>query len=724
MKFSDEQKEVLALLPQDVRESNELTDAAKLILANLMLLNGTDFAKNEGYLFRTNQALKEDTGIKSEKTIIAAVNKLIELGFIERKAGQRKSASEYRLNTVKIQEYTVKIYCKNKNYSIKLQDKNYSNKLQYKEENTVKNYSNKLQYNNDEISLIINELQNTVKKLQYKITVIEDELLQYKNYSIKNYSENKNYSTDIDIDKEIDTISKDKLLYNNNTEEYNIKDQNIKEKFTTDNLEILKENTKVKSSNDENLNESRIETKDNISDNEIPSDLPPLNIDDFFESSNDNLIEYRSNENNISNELEFSIFGNDIISEDENDKTTVKFIDGKFQVVSETEDEINSSSDVEDNDKINLNLNNMNNSDNTISKVEISNNENNISFEKDNSKVESSKDNFEIWGKLQPVFEKTSNKLVEYLFTEYDNLNDSKNVSDGYHQVKQYISIDKDQIKVSVNQNGSFGILSFKDNVYSFIPCNSNIISDSSDTTSERYHITQSCAAETAETSNNALQAAKMSQVDNYTTDAEKTAPVQPKTANKAYTNPNPNDPKVWEYIKLHLTMKQGSHLMRDVLDEYKEIEAKNIHSVIAYMEDMCKAVRSALEKGLINEMQFNDFKKVFSILSKGKYNYWRKVFSTREPKSLMVSEMKMWGILGKPKVVNGDDETSKVDNNKVYEDNVILPTHKDFGSMNLDDIKNNLLNFVQEHPNLSDDKKAYINNLCIAYAIEPQYVA
>ena len=212
MKFTDEQKEVLALLPKYVKESNELTDAAKLILANLMLLNGTDFAKNEGYLFRTNQALKEDTGIKSEKTIIAAVNKLIELGFIERKAGQRKSASEYRLNTVKI-------HCKNT-------VKNYSNKLQYKEENIVKNYSNKLQYNNDEILLIINELQNTVNKLQYKITVIEDELLQYKNYSIKNYSENKNYSTDTDIDKEIETISKDNLLDNNNTEGRNSKEKN------------------------------------------------------------------------------------------------------------------------------------------------------------------------------------------------------------------------------------------------------------------------------------------------------------------------------------------------------------------------------------------------------------------------------------------------------------------------------------------------------------------
>ena len=664
MKFTDEQKEVLALLPQDVKESNELTDAAKLILANLMLLNGTDFAKNEGYLFRTNQALKEDTGIKSEKTIIAAVNKLIELGFIERKAGQRKSASEYRLNTVKIQEYTVKIHCKN----------------------TVKNYSNKIQYNNDEILLIINELQNTIKKLQYKITVIEDELLQYKNYSIKNYSENKNYSTDIDIDKEIESETNDN---NDNTEEYNIKDQNEKEIITEDNLEILKEN--------EILND------------EIPSDLPPLDIDSFVEiSSNENI----SDSDSSKNELEFSIFGNDIISEDENDNdTTVKFINGKFTVVSETEDEINSSSDVEQDNEI---LNDSNSSDMTMnnSSDTISNNEN-----------LSNNDNFEIWGKLQPIYGKTSNVITEYLFTEYENLNDSKNVSDGYHQVKQYISLGKEQINVSVNQTGSFGILSFKNNVYSFIACNSNIISDSSDTISERCIITPNHAA-AEKTSNSADTAVKMSQVDNYTTDDKKVAPVQPQTANKTYTNPDPNNPKVWEYIKLHLTMKQGSHLMRDVLDEYKEIEAKNIHSVIAYMEDMCKAVRSALEKGLINEMQFNDFKKVFSILSKGKYNYWRKVFSTRSPKSLMSSEMKMWGILGKPKVVNGDDETSKVDNNKVYEDNVILPTHNDFESMSLDEIKNTLLTFVAEHPNLSDDKKAYINNLCIAYAIEPQYVA
>ena len=692
MKFTDEQKEVLALLPQDVKESNELTDAAKLILANLMLLNGTDFAKNEGYLFRTNQALKEDTGIKSEKTIIAAVNKLIELGFIERKAGQRKSASEYRLNTVKIQEYTVKIHCKN----------------------TVKNYSNKLQYNNDEILLIINELQNTVNKLQYKITVIEDELLQYKNYSIKNYSENKNYSTDIDKDKEIESETNDN---NDNTEEYNIKDQNEKEIITEDNLEILKEN--------EILND------------EIPSDLPPLDIDSFVEiSSNENI----SDSDSSKNELEFSIFGNDIISEDENDNdTTVKFINGKFQVVSETEDEINSSSDVEDKNKINLNLNNMNNSSNTISDNENLNNENNISFEIENtSKVESSKDNFEIWGKLQPVFEKTSNVITEYLFTEYENLNDSKNVSDGYHQVKQYISIDKEQINVSVNQTGSFGILSFKNNVYSFIACNSNIISDSSDTISERCIITPNHAA-AEKASNNADTAVKMSHVDNYTTDDKKVAPVQPQTANKTYTNPDPSNPKVWEYIKLHLTMKQGSHLMRDVLDEYKEIEAKNIHSVIAYMEDMCKAVRSALEKGLINEMQFNDFKRVFQTLSKGKYNYWRKVFSTREPRPNFPSEMKMWGILGKPKVTENaqnDAETSTVNNytngtektagntvkmpQNVSNNTVVYPNLDELYKMGYDEAIATLQKFVSEHPNLTQNQKVYFNeNISAAFGIQ-----
>ena len=700
----EQKKEIRSFLNdyQSINNDTTITEKAKMVLSLLLYTGNGQDKFTIGYNY-----IEEVTGI-SKNGISAIIGRLEKKGFINRTKGERGKNSEYTINYDTMKSYVAPSVskCPKKVYKC----------------------------TSNQVSKCTTCTPNTTctpKSTDFQVLTNKiDELIQVSKCTSEWLEKIYNLYLNININNNINLNDK-----NDTTEGYNIKDHNEKENITEDNLEILKENTTVEITNDEDI-QSEIEntSRDNISDNEIPSDLPPLNIDDFFEDSNDNLIEYRSNENNISNELEFSIFGNDIISEDENlnNDTTVKFIDGKFQVVSETEDEINSSSDVEDKNKINLNLNNMDNSSNTISKVEISNNENNISFEKDNSKVESSKDNYEIWGKLQPVFEKTSNKLVEYLFTEYENLNDSKNVSDGYHQVKQYISIDNDKIKVSVNQNGSFGILSFKDNVYSFIPCNSNIIS-------ERYHITQSCAAETAETSNNALQAVKMSQVDNYTTDTEKIAPVQPKMPNKAYTNPDPNNPKVWEYIKLHLTMKQGSHLMRDVLDEYKEIEAKNIHSVIAYMEDMCKAVRSALEKGLINEMQFNDFKRVFQTLSKGKYNYWRKVFSTRSPKSLMSSEMKMWGILGKPKITENaqnDAETSTVNNYtngtektagntvKMPQDasnnTVVYPNLDELYKMGYDEAIATLQKFVSEHPNLTQKQKVYFNeNISAAFGIQ-----
>lgn len=185
--------------------------------------------------------------------------------------------------------------------------------------------------------------------------------------------------------------------------------------------------------------------------------------------------------------------------------------------------------------------------------------------------------------------------------------------------------------------------------------------------------------------------------------------------------------------------MKQGSYLMRDVLNEYKEMQAKNIHSVIAYMEDMCKAVRSALAKGIINEMQFNDFKRVFATLSKGKYNYWRKVFSTRKPQPMMISEVKMWEILGKPKVtVNAENnsETSTVDNHTTTtnttaensvkmrpgtsNNNVVYPNLDELYKMEYDEAITILQKFVAEHPNLSSEQKVYFNeNISAAFGIQ-----
>ena len=975
MKFTDEQKEVLELLPTNVKETNELTDAAKLILANLMYLNGTDFAKNEGYLFRTNQALMQDTGIKSEKTIIAAVNKLIEFGFIERKAGQRKSASEYRLNTVKMNEYTVKIHCKNENYSNKLQYKNYSNKLQYKEKNTVINYSN----DNNETTLIINELQNTIKKLQYKITVINDELLQYKNYSIKNYSENKNYSTD--IDKEIETISKDNLLNNDNTEGRNSKEKNnIKEKSTKDNLEILKENSTVEIPNDEDIqsenesldesripSESRIETRDNISTDNIsnnenlnesrisdlvdmyfnqtnipndnipsesripsednistdenPNDMPPLDVDCFFENNSNQPTEYRDNENlnesripsedgrietkdNISDnenskadEIDCSVFGNETFDSDTISKTqnlVPRCVDGRFVVV-------------EDNSKANniSNDNNLNSSENMkktkISKGEISN-KSNISTKGKISKKANSSNSFIHFGRLVGVCDMKGN-VEEYLFNAYDTLKTADDFSEKFTETTE-ITIDLTQLEVSQDCGSSvWGMLSFNNGEYSFTQSNVN--------TQYSEKVTQSCAAETAETSNNIPQGDETSKVDNYTAEGEKVAPVQSTIANKASESNNettadsnedekatempnadeknaevdsnttsteitagnsvkmrpeasdekidtptdekkdentkrepsghifenpwkgfgdlrmyarfgddfvhvtgdgcsirealeycemkndlkgiqeiirtvtfqhenignymtdeyyndfmrtvtviqasisskvdnhtaegekvapvqspiankasennaatlPNSIKAWEKVNIYSHIDKKSYTMNEGFEIYKALSAKDIHSLMTWMKDFCDTMRMAKDNNIITEEQFNDFHNVFNALSRGKKKYWYNAFSNREPRKTMTSEMQMWEYLCRPKVNNKADNKS-VDNKKTYEDNVILPTHKDFETMNLDDIKNHLLNFVQEHPNLSDDKKSYINDLCIAYALEPQYVA
>ena len=917
MKFTDEQKEVLELLPTNVKETNELTDAAKLILANLMYLNGTDFAKNEGYLFRTNQALMQDTGIKSEKTIIAAVNKLIEFGFIERKAGQRKSASEYRLNTVKMNEYTVKIHCKNEKYSNKLQDKNYSNKLQYKEKNTVINYSN----DSNETTLIINGLQETIKKLQDKIAVMGDELLQYKNYSIKNYSENKNYSTDIDIDKEIETISKDNLLDNNNTEGRNSKEKNnIKEKSTKDNLEILKENSTVeipndediqrenesldeientskdKSSNNENLNESRISdlvdmyfnqtnipndnipsesripSEDNISTDENPNDMPPLDVDCFFDNNSNQPTEYRDNENL--------------------NESRIPSEDGRIETTDNISDNENSK---------NNNLKTSENMKTTkISKGEISN-KSNISNDGKISKKANSSNSFIHFGRLVGVCDMKGN-VEEYLFNAYDTIKTADDFSEKFTETTE-ITIDLTQLEVSQDcGSGVWGMLSFNNGEYSFTQSNVN--------TQYSEKVTQSCAAETAEASNNvpqgdeiaevdnhttegekvapvqstiankasesnnettadnkkdekatetvyadekitevdnhttsteitagntlkmrpepsdekidtptdekkdentkrepsghifenpwkgfgdlrmyarfgddfvhvtgegcrikealeyceskndlkgiqeiirtvtfqhknmgnymtdeyyndfmrtvtAIQASISSKVDNYTTEGEKVAPVQSTIANKASENnaaPLPNSIKAWEKVNIYSHIDKKTYTMNEGFEIYKALSAKDIHSLMTWMKDFCDTMRMAKDNNIITEEQFNDFHNVFNALSRGKKKYWYNAFSNREPRKTMTSEMQMWEYLGKPKVNKADNKT--VDNNKVYEDNVILPTDKDFETMNLDDIKNHLLTFVQEHPNLSDDKKAYINNLCIAYTIEPQYVA
>lgn len=119
---------LVALLPKHLRESNELKGAEKLILGGLMLLNNRDFAKENGFIFRTNQDLMKDTGIKSEGTLIKALAKLEINGFINRTSGKRNKASEYRLNMDKIKDkHTVnEIHSNNENSNHSVSDSNLS----------------------------------------------------------------------------------------------------------------------------------------------------------------------------------------------------------------------------------------------------------------------------------------------------------------------------------------------------------------------------------------------------------------------------------------------------------------------------------------------------------------------------------------------------------------------------------------------------------------------
>ena len=125
--ISIKDNELVALLPEHLRES-KLTGAAKLILGDLLFLYGRDFAKENGFVFRTNQDLMKDTGIKYEGTLIKVLRKLEVEGFINRTSGKRNKASEYRLHMDKIKDkHTVnEIHSNNENSNHSVSDSNHS----------------------------------------------------------------------------------------------------------------------------------------------------------------------------------------------------------------------------------------------------------------------------------------------------------------------------------------------------------------------------------------------------------------------------------------------------------------------------------------------------------------------------------------------------------------------------------------------------------------------
>lgn len=99
MKFTDEQNELLAFLPNELKKTKELTDSAKLVLGDLIFLSGMEEAKKNGYVFRSYEDLIKDTFISSMTSISRAISLLVEKEYIKVKKGTLKGrkANEFTL---------------------------------------------------------------------------------------------------------------------------------------------------------------------------------------------------------------------------------------------------------------------------------------------------------------------------------------------------------------------------------------------------------------------------------------------------------------------------------------------------------------------------------------------------------------------------------------------------------------------------------------------------
>lgn len=208
-KQNDDLQELMALLPSNIKNTKEFTTKTKMVIAQLILMNGLDKVKNDGYFFITNQALVTELGI-TEKTLIKIMRNLEVYNFITRKAGKRGEASEYIVNEEIIKSFgnTVKKHCNTT------------------KENTVINYSNKI----NDLILIINDLVKSNNELITRINNLEITVLNYSK-NIQNYSTDTESDTDIEIDININNI------YNNinKKEEYIIEEIEVIETSISDN---------------------------------------------------------------------------------------------------------------------------------------------------------------------------------------------------------------------------------------------------------------------------------------------------------------------------------------------------------------------------------------------------------------------------------------------------------------------------------------------------------
>ena len=79
--MNTEQKEILSLLPDSITKSKEFSKKSKLVLAYLIYYNDSEFAKTNGFFYKTNSELMKVSGL-SNKGIGIVLNRVFALGFL------------------------------------------------------------------------------------------------------------------------------------------------------------------------------------------------------------------------------------------------------------------------------------------------------------------------------------------------------------------------------------------------------------------------------------------------------------------------------------------------------------------------------------------------------------------------------------------------------------------------------------------------------------------
>ena len=247
--------ELMDLVPSHVINEFNLTQKQTIVLGQLIMLNGLDYQKENGYFYRSNKDLAEDCGVTTTG-ILKILNKLINCKLVERKTGNRKDgASLYKLNTNIFENNTNKIE------NIMKEQVTYQVTQKLPNELPIKI----IDYLSDSLQVIDKLLNSYLTQLPNEVThqVTSD--------------------TESDIDKEIDIYNKInniKESINNNLNKINNNILNISESVVTTENENELDSTEF---------ENEVEDNEEINDS-IPSEdeinVEPVTVEDELDDTN------------------------------------------------------------------------------------------------------------------------------------------------------------------------------------------------------------------------------------------------------------------------------------------------------------------------------------------------------------------------------------------------------------------------------------------------------